>query len=144
MESIKKNLDIPVIKILNDFEAIGYAVSKIDEEDYISLNPEVKRRVGETISIIGAGTGLGEAYLTKSPTSSHYDVYATEGGHTEFAAKTEEQWKLRNFALQYCSEKNKIEVKRVSIERLCSGPAIPMMYEFMRKEYPDLAAKSVL
>ena len=30
VDSIKKNIGIPVIKILNDFEAIGYAVSKID------------------------------------------------------------------------------------------------------------------
>ena len=31
-----------------------------------------------------------------------------------------------------------MKVGRVSVERVCAGPALPLIYEFMKKEYPDL------
>ena len=41
---------------------------------------------GGTIGVMGAGTGLGEAYVAKS--EGEYKVFASEGGHTEFAAQS--------------------------------------------------------
>ena len=29
-------------------------------------------------------------------------------------------------------------LKRISVERVCAGPGLPLIYEFMKKEYPDL------
>ena len=33
-----------------------------------------------------------------------------------------------------------MDIKRLSIESLCAGPAVPLLYAFMKKKHPDLAA----
>jgi glucokinase len=30
------------------------------------------------------------------------------------------------------------KINRVSIERLCAGPAVPLLYDYMRQKHPDL------
>ncbi len=34
--------------------------------------------------------------------------------------------------------RGKSEISRTSIERLCAGPAVPLLYEFMKVQFPDL------
>jgi glucokinase len=53
------------------------------------------------------------------------------------------------FALNYIENSNNVEnlrgktkLDRVSTERLCAGPAVPLIYQFLKSEHPDL--KSVL
>lgn len=36
------------------------------------------------------------------------------------------------------NQRAKGKVNRISIERLCAGPAVPLIYDFMRTKYPDL------
>ena len=94
---------------------------------------------------MGPGSGLGEGFLTKSEFSSCYEVFSSEGGHVDFNVTSEEDWELRKFAEHYIETSNNIENKRgkgklsrVSIERLCAGPAVPLIYEFLKVKYPDL------
>jgi glucokinase len=89
--------------------------------------------------VMGPGTGLGEGYMTKSVFSSCYEIHGCEGGHTDFAVTSEEDWKLRQFAIDYIqnsnnkeNERGKDTIERVSVERLCAGPAVPLIYEFMK------------
>ena len=37
--------------------------------------------------------------------------------------------------------RSKDKLTRVSIERLCAGPAVPLIYQFMKKEYPELKSE---
>jgi glucokinase len=71
-------------------------------------------------------------------------VYPAEGGHTEFSVRSKEDFELLEFAREYIENSENIEnlgakgkVNRVSIERLCAGPAVPLIYDFMRTRYPD-------
>ena len=43
---------------------------------------------GAPIATIGAGTGLGECFLTPGD-GGHYVAYPSEGGHAEFPPRTE-------------------------------------------------------
>ena len=36
------------------------------------------------------------------------------------------------------NKRGKGKIERVSIERLCAGPAVPLIYDFMRTKYPNL------
>lgn len=89
---------------------------------------------------MGPGTGLGVGFLLKPPGGKYYEIAASEGGHTDFAVVSEEDWELRKFAVNYIKESDNVEnrrsggveIKRVSIERLCAGPAIPLLYEFYK------------
>jgi len=41
-----------------------------------------------TIGVVGAGTGLGEAYLSHKHGTEYYNVHPSEGGHCEFSSHT--------------------------------------------------------
>ena len=96
--------------------------------------------------VIGPGTGLGTGILIKGPNEGDpYEPYPAEGGHSDFSIKSEEDWELFKFAQNYIATSKNIEnqrgkgkVDRISIERLCAGPAVPLIYAFMKTKYPDL------
>lgn len=51
------------------------------------------------------------------------------------------------FSRQFIETSNNIEnlrakgkVGRVSVERLCAGPAVPLIYAFMKQKHPELEA----
>jgi glucokinase len=74
------------------------------------------------IAVLGAGTGLGEALLVWQ--QGNYEVLATEGGHKDFAPRTE----LEVGLLQFLRERH----GRVSVERVVSGEGIYRIYEYLR------------
>jgi glucokinase len=78
------------------------------------------------IAMIGAGTGLGHGYIIKNTGTRYYHVYPSEGGHQDFAPQTDLECRY----LKYVKEFYKVE--HVSVERACSGPAIPTMYSFFK------------
>jgi len=133
-EEMERDLNIPKVLLINDFVAIGYAVSDIPAQNLIPLQ-EAKADPKGPIAVIGAGTGLGECYLTHG--GEDYTTWPTEGGHTTFAAQTELEFKL----CQYIKNKHKLE--HVSAERLVSGMGIPDIYEFLTKEFPQLVDKDI-
>jgi len=96
---------------------------------------------------MGPGTGLGVGILTKSKFANCHEVYPSEGGHTDFAVRGEEDFKLRQFAIEYIKTSNNVEnlrgkgeIDRVSIERMCAGPAVPLIYQFLKQEHPEVAS----
>jgi len=93
----------------------------MSEKDYtkVNENPIVP---GAQKVLIGAGTGIGECLLTKSPQSTSYDIFPCEGGHTDFAARNYLEYGYMEFV------KNELKVDRCSVERCIAGPAIPLMY----------------
>ncbi|WP_144095694.1 glucokinase [Croceicoccus sediminis] len=106
--------------LINDFEAVGHAVAAAGEEHFLHLSgPEDIPQFGTT-TITGPGTGLGVAALVRRPDGS-YRVQPTEGGHIGFAPedRVEEQ------ILAVVRE----SLPRVSVERMCSGPAILYLAE---------------
>jgi len=96
--------------------------------------------------IVGPGTGLGVGLLMKGDTeSSNYNPYPTEGGHLDFPIRTDEDYELVNFARDFIKNSNNIEnlrgkrnTTRISIESLCAGPCVPLLYAFMKKKHPEL------
>ena len=68
------NLNIPVFKLLNDFEANSYGLLIVPDEDFISLNGH-KLNKDKTIGIIGPGTGLGNSILFTVPFRDGKRVY---------------------------------------------------------------------
>ena len=95
--------------------------------------------------VLGPGTGHGQGFLVKSKFSPCYEVFPAEGGHVEFAPRDELDMRLVQFAYDYIENSNNVEnsrskskLTRISHERLGAGPAIPLIYEFMKKENPTL------
>lgn len=91
--------------------------------------------------VMGPGTGLGEGFLTKSAFSKCYEVFSSEGGHVDFNITSEEDYKLRQFAIDHINNSKRLDeedITRVSVERLCAGPAIPLIYDFIKSQHNDI------
>lgn len=92
---IQAELGIGKVLLLNDFEAAGYGVLDVDPANLVSLTPGVSSKPGAPKAVIGPGTGLGECFLTYG--ENGYVVWPSEGGHSDFAAKNEEEWHFANY-----------------------------------------------
>eukprot|EP00873_Tetraselmis_striata_P023217 jgi/Tetstr1/443481/TSEL_031489.t1 len=124
---LSETLKIKSVNLINDFVANGYGLLALGEED-----TEGQKKPNGVVAMLGAGTGLGECFLTTSSAAPGvYDCFPSEGGHSEFAPRTDLEIEL----LQYL--KNKFgENARISYERIVSGKGIANVYDFMRQRFP--------
>jgi glucokinase len=117
---ICEKMNVDQYSLANDFGAIGHAVAQMGEDCFQHLcGPEGALPSTGTISIIGPGTGLGVAHIRRA--GDEYQVNATEGGHIDFAPLDAlEDALLARLRKRY---------RRVSIERIVSGPGLVEIYE---------------
>jgi glucokinase len=109
------------VRLLNDLQAIAYAIPHLASNDLLTLNKGDADPTGP-IAVIAPGTGLGEAFLTWNGRS--YQPSASEGGHVSFGPTTPLQIEL----LAYLQPR----LGHISYERVCSGVGIPNIYAFLR------------
>ena len=119
-DRIAEEFNIANVSLINDFVAVGYGVLGLQPHDLHTLQDG---RVVERspIGVIGAGTGLGEAYLGWN--GDRYEVYPTEGGHADFAPRNALEIELLQYLLKHHD--------RVSVERVASGKGIVSIYQFL-------------
>jgi glucokinase len=113
------------VTLLNDLGAIAVAVPHLLPGETVVLN-EGTPQPRATIAVVAPGTGLGEAFLIWRDRS--YLACPSEGGHVSFAPGNEQQIAL----LRYLSKR----FDHVSVERVCSGPGIANIYDFLRDADP--------
>lgn len=130
------------VELVNDFSASGYGLLSLTDDELVTLQEGKKTMLGtQPIALIGAGTGLGECYLTPNA-NGDLTAYATEGGHVEFAPRTPLEIELLSF-IQNGLNSTSIDAKvgdmlpRVSVERVVSGKGLENVYEFLRHKYPE-------
>ena len=128
--SLAAETGIKVVQVINDFVAAGYGVITLcDDNDCVCIQRATKVR-NAPICVVGAGTGLGECFLTPSG-NEVYTCFPTEGGHVEFAARTP----LEREVLAHFTE---LHPARVSVERLVSGSGVVTLYDFFAAKHPEL------
>jgi glucokinase len=119
---LEAELGLAHVRLCNDFYAQALAVLALPPSDLIEIHPGRKIPDGP-IAVLGAGTGLGEAFLVSA--NGRYEVVPSEGGHVDFAPTNDRQIDL----LRYLQEKLG---GRVSYERLLSGAGLVQIYAFLR------------
>ncbi len=107
------------VKLVNDLEATGHGVLGLAPSALATLQAGERRRA--TMALIAAGTGLGEVLLVWE--GRRYRVVSSEGGHADFAARTDLETELLRFLRK--------EFGRVSYERVVSGPGLYNIYRFL-------------
>jgi glucokinase len=118
--ALKSALKLEHLRVINDFGAVARAVQHLAATDLVSLTGQGDALPATgTISVIGAGTGLGVAALLRVGTHSH--VLETEGGHIGFSPADAVEIKIL--------ERLQQRYVRVSVERLVSGPGLVLLYE---------------
>jgi len=114
------SLGIADVRFINDFQAAAAGVATLAASDVIALNPR-PADPGGVRAIIGAGTGMGLAFMV-ADSSGRYRSFASEGGHTDFAPGNALQVRLL--------ERLRAEYGHVSWERVVSGSAMNDLYRF--------------
>ncbi len=118
---LARALGIAKLRLINDFQAVGYGIEAMTERDLVALQ-EGTAVARAPRAVIGAGTGLGQGILVWY--GSHYEVLATEGGHVDFGPTDAVQIELLKYLLE--------RYNRVSYERVVSGSGLVAIYAFLR------------
>ena len=123
---IPEKLGVERYTLVNDFAAVGHAVARAGAEHFLHLSgPDMPLPAEGTLTVVGPGTGLGVAHVWRDGHPMNegggYRVQATEGGHIDFAPLDGiEDAILARLRQRY---------RRVSVERVVSGPGIVDIYE---------------
>ena len=118
-KEVKKRCCIENVMLVNDLELLGYGISSLEDEDVVPLQKGEQKKDGVKI-VLSVGTGLGEAIIVGEK------VLATEGGHEDFAATSDEEIAFLQFM--------KTSLSHVSYERILSGEGVKNVYEFFSKK----------
>jgi glucokinase len=118
IETVRRELALERLEVLNDFAALAVALPALGDEDLTEI------KAGDPapdapLAVLGPGTGLGVAALV--PAGDSWTALTTEGGHRDLAAQTEREWRI----VRHLQER----FEHVSVERVLSGPGLVNLYE---------------
>jgi glucokinase len=136
-KELAAQIGVPRTTLINDFDAIGYGVTRLGAADIETLQAGVPDPSGP-LALLGAGTGLGQGLVLREETGAR--VVPSEGGHATFAARNEIEWGLTKFlAAQH-------DGGHVSYERVLSGSGLVSVYQYLiasgiASEDPAVAAE---
>jgi glucokinase len=118
-------LGIPRVVLVNDFHAAALGVTAVGPDQLVALGGGTPVPHGP-IAVLGAGTGLGQAFLLWSTAENAYHVFPSEGGHVDLAARTPLELGLVQFLIT--------KYGRVSCERVLSGHGLVDVFTFLSEE----------
>lgn len=120
--SLAATLGLGRVILLNDLEANAWGIGALGADDLVTLQAGAPGASGNA-AVISAGTGLGEALIVRE-TDGTTIVVATEGGHVDFAPRTEDQVELWRSVMA--------DIGHVSVERVCSGMGLVAIERLLR------------
>lgn len=112
-ESLRRK-GFEMARLINDYAALAYAVEHLAADEVAVVGGAHAGIPGETVGVVGAGTGLGVSALVRDLGDS--SVMVTEGGHIAFAPVDEVEFDILRLLAQ--------RFGRVSVERVLSGPGL--------------------
>jgi glucokinase len=119
---LARDLGIDYVFLINDLQANGYGIAELGPDQIYTLSEGDTSQVANR-GLISAGTGLGEAFLVWD--GRDYVPYPSEGGHSDYAPRNEDEIDLLRFLRQKYNG-------RISFERVVSGQGLTNIYEFLR------------
>ncbi len=126
--SLTRALGVRGVRLINDLEATAYGMLYLEEREKAVLQRGEPSPTRAPIAIIAAGTGLGESALVPVE-DGRWRAVASEGGHSDFAPRGQEQIELLEFLAA--------EFDHVSFERVLSGQGLVNIYRFLKARMQD-------
>jgi glucokinase len=117
------------LRLLNDLEAMAYSVPVLNATELRQLQAGTLEPRGN-IALIAAGTGLGTALLHF--VDGRYVPMASEGGHTDFAARTDREIELVTIL--------RARYGHAKVEQVLSGPGLLNLSDFTHQDQRCRAA----
>lgn len=134
-KELEEQFQIPHVHLINDFLSNGYGLLTLSRSEYITLQ-DAPEKPDSPIACIGACNGLGQCFIVQQ--DEQYWAWPSEGGHCEFAPKTELEIELLQWLKRQFSETN-----RVSVERVVSMTGLFDTYRFLSEKYEHMIDKEV-
>lgn len=119
-DAVGAEFGIGVVRLINDFAAVGFGIEALGEHDLACLQAGVAVPQGAR-AVLGAGTGLGEGLLFWQ--DGYYQALPSEGGHVDFAPTDRDQIGLLRYLQPLFGH--------VSYERILSGSGLVKIYEYV-------------
>ncbi|MCL2450380.1 MAG: glucokinase, partial [Polyangiaceae bacterium] len=121
---LQRKLGIKRVTLLNDLVALALGTLGVSRRKlHVLGDAGAPKRSGANLAVLAAGTGLGEALLVWD--GAQYLPVATEGGHTDFGPRDENDVDLFHFL--------RARFGHVSWERILSGAGLSNVYDFVRQ-----------
>ena len=114
---IRQRLGLKDVRVLNDFEALGWALPALQSEDLFRVGDGTPLERG-TMAVMGPGTGFGLSAIAFGADSE--TMLVTEGGHATLPSENR-----REDAIILALRE---QVHHVSVERVLSGPGLVQLY----------------
>ena len=128
-----EHFGLSALRVVNDFEAIAWALPRLTEADARSLGRPVTPGDGVKLAL-GPGTGLGVAALAMA--NGRRFVVPSEGGHASFGPQADDEFALfRRLVHEHGS---------VSAETILSGPGLVRLLRAVDPESPYDAPEAVV
>jgi glucokinase len=124
-EELQRRFAFPHVQLLNDLEAMAYAVPVLEGDEILPLQRGVRRAHGN-MGLIAAGTGLGGALLHW--VGQRYLPVPSEIGHSDFAGRTDRELEFVRFV--------RSRHGRCEIEHVLCGPGLINLAEFTHRDAP--------
>jgi glucokinase len=134
------------VLLVNDLVATTAGAVHLSQDSLVLLN-QGRPDAGGNIGVLAVGTGLGQSFavpLPGEPGDKQFRPFPTEGGHVSFAPRNQEQIELLRFMFarserQQCAEFSAFseQFPHVSAEQVCSGMALPDLYDFQCTLCPE-------
>ena len=118
---LKERFNIDFVKLINDFQAVGYGLTTLDNNELETLQEGKPENEGPK-ALIGAGTGLGIGIIISD--LSDIKVLPSEGGRTDFAPRNDLDIELLQFLMRH--------KKRIACEEILSGKGLVKIYNFLK------------
>jgi glucokinase len=116
-ERIRNGLGLPAVHVINDFEALGWALPDLRPADLFDIGQVTPPGQG-TMAVMGPGTGFGLAALASD--GKVEVVLVTEAGHATLPSENR-----REDAIILALRER---LQHVSVERVLSGPGLVQLY----------------
>ncbi|RZU01996.1 glucokinase [Rivibacter subsaxonicus] len=115
---VEAELDLDMLLVLNDFEALALSLPRLGASQLRSHDQRPLPAPGGTLAVIGPGTGLGVGGVVQ--TRHGWVALSGEGGHATLSAADDFESELL--------ARVRREYPHVSAERLLSGIGLPVLH----------------
>ena len=131
-ESLQQSAGLEQVELVNDFAVLIYGLPHFSDSQQITLqtgsgiDSDVTQAKQGPVAILGAGTGLGMA--RGIPIKTGWIALPSEGGHREFAPRSNDEWALVQWL------KRDLSLERISVERVVSGTGLGHVMHWMLQQ----------
>lgn len=130
-KDIEEDFEISMVKIVNDFVAVGHAINQIHGQDLKVIQAGEKVEGGTSI-VIGCSQYLGECVIRPSKDtdiSNFYHICETQGGMKQFTPTNTDEWDYYQYVMDQTPNLQE-EYGYLPLEKAICGDALIRMYKF--------------